>query len=150
MESKHTYDSSLEESASFLGDFCKRWARLGGQTKEKYGTVRFYASFGHLSLHTLFYPGYYYYQFPKWLVKFDLYVFSTLCQKSGLNSPFVRWQSFIYGLAYKKAIQKWPKAENALLSGASYPELIKGGTRREGNSLYITNSKGKVIGKWVS
>lgn len=47
----------LDKIAYEIHDYCVLWGRLGGQAKEKFDTVRFYAQFG-LSLHSLVYIKY--------------------------------------------------------------------------------------------
>jgi len=46
----------LADATHIVHDTCVRWGRLGGQAKEKFGQLRFYAGFGNLSLHSLMYP----------------------------------------------------------------------------------------------
>jgi hypothetical protein len=115
----------INNAADFIYDFCVKWARLGGQSKEKYGQVRFYASFG-LSLHSLCYPGHYFYRFPKWLITADLFWITPACQKLGLSRLWMWYQSKIYRLAYKKAVEKWPHLRDEVLCAAGYPEFLVG------------------------
>lgn len=86
-------------------------------------TCRFYAQFG-LSLHSLLYPGHYYYRFPKWVVTFDLYVFTPLCHKLRLSRLWGEWQKLVYIRAYKLAIQKYPRYRKEILAGADYSEWL--------------------------
>lgn len=113
----------INDAAEFVGDYCARWARFRGQTKEKYGTVRFYAHLGYLSLHGLVYPGYVYSQFPNWLWTLDIYVISPLLQKT-FSWVWNPWQKFIYKRAYKLAVKKWPHLRKEILSGADHLELL--------------------------
>lgn len=113
----------IDEAATYIGHFCRTWGRLGGQAKEKYGNVRFYASFGYLSLHTLFYPGYAYVRFPKWLWRLDLSVFTPIL--SVLERPFVAYQQFIYKKAYTNALKKWPHLKEEILDEADHRELLE-------------------------
>lgn len=114
----------INNAAEFIHDYCVRWARLGGDYKEKYGRCCFYAKFD-LSLHSLFYPGYAFYQMPEWLVHFDIYVFSPVCYKLGVSKLWHLWQTFIYKRAYKLAIKKFPHLKEEILSGADYRELLE-------------------------
>lgn len=143
------YDyKSLDEAASFIHDYCVKYARLGGQAKEKYGTVRFYAMFGHLSLHSLIYPGYYYSQFPKWLWNLDIYVIPKLLKP--FERLFFRWQKFIYSRAYNLAFKKFPQVYKGIATGADYPEYIKGLTSQTGDTLIILSAdKKSVIATWT-
>lgn len=119
-----TFDwKSLHEAELYITSFCRKYARLGGQSKEKFGQLRFYAKFG-LSLHSLFYPGYHYNQFPKWLWTLDIYVLTPTLQFI-FGKVFHKWQSYIYGLAYRRAIQKWPHIWDEIVAAADYPEYIK-------------------------
>lgn len=139
----------INDAADFIADYCKKWGRLGGQSKEKFGTVRFYAMFG-LSLHSLFYPGHYYYRWPKWVTTFDLYAFTPICEKLGIHKLWNKWQKKVYSDAYLKAIHKWPHLRAEILCGADHVELVKGVTRREGKKLHILGWNGETIGAWIS
>lgn len=113
----------IDDAAEYIGVFCRRWARLGGQAKEKYGTVRFYVNFGRVSLHTLVYPGYVYNQFPNWLWSLDCkYIGPTLRFVFGKIS--FKWQKYIYRKAYFNAIKKWPHLREEILCCADYKEYI--------------------------
>lgn len=109
----------LDNIAYWIGEYCRKWGRLGGQTKEKYGTIRFYASFGGLSLHTLIYPGYVYSQFPNWLWKLDIWYISPVLQFF-FEGLFVKWQMFIYKRAYIKALYNWPQYRREIMQSADY------------------------------
>ena len=115
----------IGDAAEFIHHYCVRWARLGGDWKQKYGSVRFYCQFG-LTLHNLIYPGHYFYRFPKWLTKFDIHWFTPVAAKLKLSWLWYKWQSFIYRQAYKEAIAKWPHLREEILGGADYPELLEG------------------------
>ena len=126
---------------------CKTWGRLGGQIKEKYGTVRFYASFGHLSLHTLIYPGHYYIRFPEWLYQLDNKIFTPILNFF-FGKLFFWWQKKVYSHYYHVCLKKYPHLAKEILSCAVYPEYIKGCTYKEGNLLHIMDLKGNVISTW--
>jgi len=117
------YFADVGEAAEYLGDFCKRWARFRGQTKEKYGTARFYATMGHLSLHGLIYPGYYYSQSPAWLWSLDIYYISPALRFL-FGRLYGKWCVFIYRKAYKNAVRKWPHIRDEILHGADHLELL--------------------------
>ena len=136
--------SGLNDCINIVHNTCRRWARLGGQAKEKFGTLRFYTHFG-LSLHTLFLPGYYHYGwFPRWLITFDMYVATPV-----LNFLFGRvwfwWQRTIYSYAYWRALNKYPHLRKEILCSADYPEFIKNVTKKDGNDLHILGWNGEVI-----
>lgn len=140
--------TAINECIKILHNYCRKWGRLGGQTKEKYGTIRFYANFGSLNLHTLFYPGYVYNQFPKWLWSFDILCISKILNP--FNRLFVKWQKFIYNKAYQKCLKLYPQTREALLLGADYPELITGATKIEGKKKHILGWNGEILGTWTS
>lgn len=140
--------SGIGDAAEFISSYCKRQGLLGGQSKEKYGTVRFYAHFGYLSLHSIIYPGYMYSQFPKWLWKMDIYYIGPFL-RFFFEKPFVWWQKKVYNRAYWKALKKWPHLRAEILCGADRPELIKGVTRQDGKTLHILGWNGENIGGWT-
>lgn len=115
----------LDDIAMNIEMFCRKWGRFGGQSKEKYGTVRFYVHFVGLSLHTLVYPGYVYIQFPKWLNRLDDRMITPI-----LNFFFGRiyrkYQVYIYNKAYQRMLKKYPNEQYAILSCADFPEYIYG------------------------
>lgn len=94
------------------------------QMKEKYGTARVYCSFGLHQIHSITHPGYVFNQYPKWLWVLDCHYGHRLLR---LFQPLViKWQTFIYRLAYKKALKKFPHIKDEILGGADYRELLKG------------------------
>ncbi len=115
----------IDDAYNIIGDTCRRYARLGGQVKEKFGTIRFYAQFGNLSLHGLIYPGYHYIRFPDWLYKLDTKVISP-CLRFFLERIFRWWQAKVYNYAYQKALKKYPHLYEEITCCADYIELIKG------------------------
>jgi hypothetical protein len=117
--------AGINGACDILYSTSRRWGRLGGQVKEKFGTVRFYASFGHLSLHTLIYPGYVYSQFPKWLWRLDIYITGPILDKL-FGRLFVWWQTKVYRYAYKKALKAYPHLREEILCAADYRELLEG------------------------
>lgn len=113
----------INNAAQFIADYCRRWARLGGTSKEKYGTVRFYASFRSLSLHDIVYPGYHWYQWPMWARRIDDLFEATLGRL--LRKPWAWWQRRIYRQAYQKAVLRWPHLRQEILCCADYDELLE-------------------------
>lgn len=101
------------------------WGRIGVNSKEKFGTARIYVTFWDGSLHGMLYPGHCYSHFPKWLWSFDLKVISPFIRKSGLCKLFNWYQSKIYGMAYSRAIKKFPKVKIELVVACDIDELIK-------------------------
>lgn len=117
--------NELDEAADFISGYCRTWGRMGGQSKEKYGTVRFYVNFYICSLHNLFYPGYYYYtQYPKWIHWLDVHFFEPILSRFFAGLLF-RWQKKVYSDAYNKAVRKWPHLTYEILCCADWPEYIE-------------------------
>lgn len=137
----------IDDAADYIATYCRRWGRLGGQHKEKYGTVRFYAHFGHLSLHGLIYPGYVYCQFPPWLSRIDRATQRPL--QFCFGSLFYWNQRRVYSRAYRNAVKLWPHLQVEILSDADYPEFIAGHTRQDGKDLHILDTNGKIVATWT-
>lgn len=116
---------NLSQIAHDIQNYCIKYARLGGDAKEKYGTVRFYVKFCGLTLHDLIYPGYVFIQFPVWLNNIDAYVISPVLHFL-FGKIYYKWQKFIYNRAYQKALAKYPNFKDAILSCCDYPEFING------------------------
>ncbi len=139
----------INDCCNILHNICTRWGRFGGQTKEKYGTVRFYAHMGWLSLHSLVYPGYVYSQFPNWLWSLDIYYIGPFLRFC-FEKIWVKWQAYIYNLAYQKCLKKYPHLRAEILCDADHLELIKGATRREGKDLHVIDLDGKILSTWTT
>lgn len=117
------YFAEVGEAADEIGDFCAKWGRIGvRQTKEKYGTARVYCSFGAWGFHSLIYPKYVYSQFPDWLWKLDCRIGTKIL--SPFQKVIIKYQIFIYKLAYKKALEKYPFIKDEILGGADWHELL--------------------------
>lgn len=120
------YFGEVGKAANEIGKFCRRYGRIMvTTTKEKYGTSRVYCMFGLHSLHTLTHPGYVYSQYPQWLWTLDIWYLSKFFRFKPINYVTIRWQIFIYRLAYKKAIKKYPFIRKEILNGSDYPEILK-------------------------
>ena len=107
------------DAADYIGNLCRTWGRIQvRQCKEKYGTVRVYCSLYCLCLHDLIFPGYCHVRNPYRVWTFQLF------------RPFHRvihlYQKFIYRLAYKNAVKKWPNLQEEILRTADFPEYLKG------------------------
>jgi hypothetical protein len=118
------YFSDVEKAAEEIGVFCARWGRIGVmQTKEKYGTARVYCHFGVWGFHSLILPRYAYNQWPKWLWNLDCDIGTKIL--SPFNKILIPYQKWIYLLAYKKAIKKYPHIREEILNGADWHELLE-------------------------
>jgi len=114
----------INDAAEWIGSFLVRWGRVSvSDTKEKWGTARVYCRFGWTQLHDLTHPRYAYLQYPKWLIRLDFAVFMPIISRS-IGRWIVPYHKFLYRLAYKKAIKKWPHLKLEILNGADYPELL--------------------------
>lgn len=118
------YFQEVGEAADYIGDFCVKWGRIPvTQTKEKYGTVRVYCSFGCWGLHGIVKPQYIYYQWPKWTWPINSFSDKII---SKFYFVIIPYQKFIYRLAYKKALKKWPMIRKEILTCADWDECLKG------------------------
>lgn len=119
------YFAEVGQAAYEIGEFLRKWGRVSVRdTKEKYGTVRVYLSLGWYQLHSFTHPGYCYSQYPGWLWKLDVFYFSKIFSK--LNYIVVPFHVWLYKLAYKRALKKYPFIREEILCCADYPKLLKG------------------------
>jgi hypothetical protein len=117
---------ALNDCQLIMYKYARTIGRVGGDIKEKYGSLRFYVHFSEFSMQSLFYPGYCYIQFPRWFhfgleYKFLKYIYKY----TGLNCLFLKWQLFWYSYAYNKACKTYPHIVDEILCCADHPELIK-------------------------
>ena len=111
--------ADIDNAASYIGDLCRKWGRIQvRQCKEKFGTVRVYCSLYCQSLHDLIFPGYCRVRSP-----YRLWVFPIFRPVQHL---VFLYQKFIYRLAYKNAIKKWPNIKQEILCAADFHEYLKG------------------------
>jgi hypothetical protein len=100
--------------------------RIGGQIKEKYGEVRWYAHvYGAERLSDLIYPGYHYYQWPAHRKP----MYNIIDQVSSIYMrPFKRltfqYQKFFYAFAYRMAIKKYPHVADEIIACVDHKELL--------------------------
>lgn len=123
--SKWPYFNDVEDAASYIGNALRKWGRVNvRQTKEKYGTVRVYCSFGWSQLHCITHPGYCFGQYPKWLWSLDCLYLSKIVRL--LNFIVIPYHKWLYNIMYQKAIKKWPHIKEEILVDADWPEFIDG------------------------
>jgi hypothetical protein len=148
----HDWDG-ISDCCHILEHYSRRYGRFGGQIKEKFGQVRFYAMLGRPSLHGLIYPGYMYKhkRFPQWLWSLDIFYISPLLDRV-FGRAIYWWQSKVYEYAYKKCLKKYPHLAAEILGSADFPELIKGATRQEDTEterVTVIQWNGKDLARWV-
>lgn len=147
---------ALDSAITDLHFFATRIGRLGGQMKEKYGTLRFYAQFSSLTLHNLIYPSYVYSQFPKWLWIFDLRVVYQITRYTGLTLVFQAWQRFWYKFGYRYILKKYPHIRKEIGQGADYPELFAYriveviNFKEKTKTTRYLDKDGTVLAGWIS
>lgn len=118
------YFGQIEDAAYEIGTFISRWGRMTVlQTKEKFGTVRVYCSFGSSCIHGLVWPRrMWVHRF--WPYKLDLLMSSLLCKI--LNIILIPYQRFIYRLAYKRAVTKYPHLWDEIMCCADHGDVLEG------------------------
>lgn len=118
-------DSDLGHAAAYIGKILARYGRIRvAQTKVKFGSIRVYMSFGWDSLLTLTHPRWSHYgPYPEWLKNFDImYISKALPWTNPVVIPYQRW---IYRLAYKAALKRWPNLQDEIIDSADYSELLQ-------------------------
>ena len=118
--------NSLLDAIDTIYWWTRHIGRFGGQLKEKYGSVRFYAFFSDGTLYSLVKPGYYYYHWPKWVRWIDYNIIRTVAIYIGLLYIIHKWQRFIYRVAYKRAVDRNPHLRNEILVHADWWDLVEG------------------------
>jgi len=118
--------SGIDSAADEIGKFLVKWGRVNvTQTKEKYGTVRVYCSFGWSSLYAITHPTHHYYRYPKWLMLFDIKYLSRIIPPL-TNWAIVPYHKWLYRLAYKRAIAKRPHLRSNIYYSADFMEVLIG------------------------
>lgn len=114
------YFSDVEAAAEEISSFLRKWGRISAWGKEKYGTCRVDCYLGGFCLHQMIYPGYTYSQFPNWLWILDCKYLSRILQLKPIYYLLLKYQLFIYNLAYKKAVKRYPHIFDEIIEAASY------------------------------
>ena len=111
---------ALNEAAQYLEKYCKRWARLGIWTKEKYGTLRvsvtcaYFMEYGFL--HHIFYPGYCSYRWPRWFRIYIDWPFGKVMRILGVVRLLQIYQHAVLKFFWKRAAKKWPHISEEILN----------------------------------
>lgn len=112
------YWKEVNDAAEYIAKFCLKWSRMRVTGwKEKYGTVRVYCSFGWYQLGELFFPTSVFCRGPK--ILWRIYI------PRWVNALIIPYHQWIYRIAYKKAIKKWPMIREEILSSADWNELLE-------------------------
>ena len=118
------YFGQIEDAAYEIGTFIVRWGRMGVmQTKEKFGTVRVYCSFGFDCIHGLIWPRHCWIH-KLWPYRFDLWISRFL--QPVINPILIFLQKKIYRLAYKRAVKKYPHLWKEILVMADFGPMLDG------------------------
>lgn len=122
-DSKNIDWKGIGEAANYLGENLTRWGRMSAHTKEKFGTVRCYVTFGWHQLFSITHPGYCYSRYPNWLWHLDCQYISRIMWL--VNWFVVPYQKLLYTYFYGRALKKWPHLRSELLQGADCNELLR-------------------------
>lgn len=110
---------SLDEAAYYIEHNCKRWARLGLWTKEKYGTLRVSTTCAYFMeydfIHHIFYPGHAYYRLPKWFRQYIDRPVGKVMRRLGVIFVLQKYQYAVLKYFWKKAAKKWPHIAEEIL-----------------------------------
>ena len=115
-----TFDwKSLDDAGNYLTDNCRRYARLGLWTKEKYGTLRVSTTCAFFTeydfIHHIFYPGYARYTFPRWFRTYIDWPVGRVLGKLGVISLIQRYQLAVLRRFWQKAAERWPHIAEEIL-----------------------------------
>lgn len=115
----------IEECNSILYTVCTKWGRIGGQIKEKWGNLRFYAQFSDGTLFSLLYPGYHW--IPKrysWFYfHIDLPVIQRITKYTGLLWLIRQYQNAMYELGYRICEYNYPHLFDEIHHSMDHPKL---------------------------
>ena len=110
---------ALDEASIYITSSCRRWARLGIWTKEKYGTLRVSTTCAyfleHDLIHSFVYPGYFMYQWPTWFRVYIDWPFGKLMRCLGVIWLLQKWQRVVLKYFWKRAAKKWPHIAEEIL-----------------------------------
>lgn len=113
--SDKTFDwKSLNAAEYEASEIMLKYARIGVNSKEKYGTIRWsiYLFDGHMG--DLTHPGYYYSRYPDWLFRFD----QKYRPLFWLKLPIVFWQTLVLQYAFSVVCNKYPHIIKEILCDA--------------------------------
>jgi len=107
---------ALDEACIYLTKNCRRWARLGVWTKEKYGTMRVTVWMGmHEPIQTILWPGHCRAYMPRWFRTYVDFPLGDFLRWSRLDKPIYWWQTKVLKFFWKRAAKKWPHITTEIL-----------------------------------
>ena len=111
--------AALDSACCYLEKNCRRWARLGVWTKEKYGTMRVSTTCAYFSeydfIHHIFYPGHVSYHWPIWFRKYIDWPLGKVIRALRLLRLINRYQTAVLKFFWKRAASKWPHISKEIL-----------------------------------
>jgi len=118
---------SLNQACVYLEKNCRRWARMGIWTKEKYGTMRVSTTCAYFTeydfLYHIFYPGHAFYCWPKWFRAYIDWPIGKVLRALGIVRLVQRYQTATLKFFWKRAAAKWPHISKEILD--EYEEEIE-------------------------
>jgi len=109
----------LDDARYYLQDNCRRYARLGLWVKEKYGTLRVSTTCAYFAeydfIYHIFYPGYAYYQWPKWFRMYIDWPVGKVMRKIGVVRLLQIYQHWVLKHFWLRAATKWPHIAEEIL-----------------------------------
>ena len=110
---------ALDDACQYLEKNCRRWARLGVWTKEKYGTMRVSTTCAYVTeydlLHNLIYPGYARIVWPKWFRSYIDWPLGKALGFVGIIRLIQRYQNKTLKFFWNRAAKKWPHIKEEIL-----------------------------------
>lgn len=111
--------NDLYAACNYLEKNCKRWARLGIYTKEKWGVMRVSttsAFWTYWPVHSILYPGYHYYQWNGKLIDWMEYPLAKVFMTLGITRVVNRYQVYVLKYFWKRAAKKWPHIAKEIMA----------------------------------
>lgn len=108
----------LDDAALYLSVRCRRWARMGVWTKEKYGTLRVSTTAAYWTywpIYSLIHPGRGYYSWPSWMITYIEYPLAEVFMYLGITRLVNRYQTQVLKHFWQKAAKKWPHIAEEIL-----------------------------------
>lgn len=110
---------SLYQAEEYINRQCRRWARLGLHTKEKFGTLRVSttcAFWGQWPIHNLVKPGHVSYRWPKWVMLYVEKPLRKMFELLYITRIVNFYQVKVLGYFWRRAAKKWPHVAKEILA----------------------------------